>query len=40
MQNAVYGICKDDQIIFDDPDINVNNYRVLVAFFEEVPIVT
>ncbi|MFP3091278.1 hypothetical protein LQZ21_13230 [Treponema sp. TIM-1] len=37
MQNATYGIYKDGQIIFDEPDININNSRVLVVFLDEEP---
>jgi cell division septal protein FtsQ len=37
MQNATYGIYKDGQIIFDEPDININDSRVLVVFLDEEP---
>jgi hypothetical protein len=37
MQNATYGLYKDGQIIFDEPDININNSRVLVVFLDEEP---
>ena len=35
MQTATYGMYRDGQIIFDEPDININNSRVLVVFLEE-----
>jgi hypothetical protein len=37
MQNATYGTYKDGQIIFDEPDISINNSRVLVVFLDEEP---
>jgi hypothetical protein len=37
MKNATYGIYKDGQITFDEPDININNSRVLVVFLDEIP---
>jgi cell division septal protein FtsQ len=37
MQNATYGIYKDGQIIFDEPDVNINNSRVLVVFLDDEP---
>jgi hypothetical protein len=37
MQSATYGMYQDGQIIFDEPDININNSRVLVVFLENDP---
>jgi hypothetical protein len=37
MQSAIYGMYKDGQIIFDEPDININSSRVLVVFLEDDP---
>jgi hypothetical protein len=37
LQNATYGIYKNGQIIFDGPDININNSRILVVFLDEEP---
>jgi hypothetical protein len=37
MQNATYGIYKDGQIVFDEPDIDINNSRVLVVFLDDEP---
>jgi hypothetical protein len=37
MQTAIYGMYKDGQIVFDEPDMNINNSRVLVAFLDEDP---
>jgi hypothetical protein len=37
MRSATYGIYKDGKIIFDEPDININNSRVLVVFLDEEP---
>ncbi|MHB9295508.1 hypothetical protein PilKf_01253 [Pillotina sp. SPG140] len=37
MQIATYGMYKNGQIIFDEPDINIDNSRVLVVFLDEEP---
>ncbi|MDR1902303.1 MAG: hypothetical protein LBQ88_08505 [Treponema sp.] len=37
MQNATYGMYKNGQIIFDEPDVNIDNSRVLVVFLDEEP---
>jgi cell division septal protein FtsQ len=37
MQSATYGIYKDGQIVFDEPDVNINNSRVLVVFLDDEP---
>jgi hypothetical protein len=35
MQSAIYGMYKDGKIIFEEPEINKNNSRVLVVFLDE-----
>jgi hypothetical protein len=35
MQEAAYGMYRDGQIIFDEPDVNINNSRVLVVFLDK-----
>jgi hypothetical protein len=37
MQNAAYGMYKDGQVIFDEPDITINNSRILVVFLDDEP---
>lgn len=37
MQEAAYGMYKGGQIIFDDPDVSIDNSRVLVVFLDKEP---
>jgi hypothetical protein len=37
MQSATYGMYKDGKIIFEEPEININNSRVLVVFLDDDP---
>jgi hypothetical protein len=37
MQSATYGMYKDGEIIFEEPEININNSRVLVVFLDDNP---
>jgi hypothetical protein len=32
MQEAAYGMYKGGQIIFDDPDVSIDNSRILAVF--------
>jgi hypothetical protein len=37
MQEAAYGMYQNGQIIFDEPDVSIDNSRVLVVFLDKEP---
>jgi hypothetical protein len=37
MQSAAYGMYRDGNIVFEEPEININNSRVLVVFLDDDP---